>query len=120
MDILYQARVKQDRDAAFLSYTRSICPVCKKLIDAHLVLRADKIFMQKKCPQHGYVEVEISKVVDPAADAFTVAAASTSIAAVCMVFGDGAAFESKRSGSIVEQASAESVAPIAAVAAIAA
>jgi uncharacterized radical SAM superfamily Fe-S cluster-containing enzyme len=64
MDILYQARVKQDRDAAFLSYTRSICPVCKKLIDAHLVLRADKIFMQKKCPQHGYVEVEISSDAD--------------------------------------------------------
>ena len=28
--------VKQDRDAAFLSFTRSICPECKKVIDAHI------------------------------------------------------------------------------------
>jgi uncharacterized radical SAM superfamily Fe-S cluster-containing enzyme len=52
--------VKQDRDAAFFSYTRSICPTCKKLIDAHIVLREDRVWMQKKCPQHGYFEVEIS------------------------------------------------------------
>ncbi|MBD0326172.1 MAG: radical SAM protein, partial [Pyrinomonadaceae bacterium] len=52
--------VKKDRDAAFFSYTRSICPSCKKLIDAHIVLRDDRVWMQKKCSQHGYFEVEIS------------------------------------------------------------
>ena len=52
--------VKQDRDAAFFSYTRSICPTCKKVIDAHIVLRDDRVWMQKKCPQHGYFEVEVS------------------------------------------------------------
>ena len=51
---------KKDRDAAFFSYTRSICPKCKKIIDAHIVLRDDRVWMQKKCPKHGFFEVEIS------------------------------------------------------------
>jgi uncharacterized radical SAM superfamily Fe-S cluster-containing enzyme len=51
---------KRDRDAAFFSYTRSICPTCKKVIDAHIVLRDDKVWMQKKCPRHGFFEVEVS------------------------------------------------------------
>jgi len=60
MDILLQDRQKKDRDAAFFGYTRSICPRCRKLIDAHIVLRSGAVFMQKKCPQHGHFEVEIS------------------------------------------------------------
>jgi uncharacterized radical SAM superfamily Fe-S cluster-containing enzyme len=51
---------KRDRDAAFFSYTRSICPTCKKIIDAHIVLRDDRVWMQKKCPKHGFFEVEVS------------------------------------------------------------
>lgn len=57
-------RVKQDRDAAFLSYTRSICPTCQKIIDAHIVLRDDKIYMQKRCPEHGRFEVLTSDDAD--------------------------------------------------------
>lgn len=64
MDILWQNRTKQDRDAAFLSYTRSICPTCRKVIDAHIVLKGDAVYMQKKCPQHGYHEVLISSDAD--------------------------------------------------------
>jgi hypothetical protein len=60
MDILLEHRQKRDRDAAFFSYTRSICPTCKGLIDAHIVLKGGAVWMQKKCPQHGYFEVEIS------------------------------------------------------------
>ena len=60
LNSLFETPVKQDRDAAFFSYTRSICPTCKKVIDAHIVLRDDRVWMQKKCPQHGYFEVEIS------------------------------------------------------------
>lgn len=59
-----QSSVKKDRDSAFLSYTRSICPDCRDLIDAHIVLRGDKIFMQKHCPKHGYFEVETSSDAD--------------------------------------------------------
>ncbi len=55
---------KQDRDAAFLAFTRSICPECKKVIDAHIVLRDGQVFMQKKCPQHGRFEALTSSDAD--------------------------------------------------------
>ena len=51
---------KRSRDGAFFGYTRSICPTCKKNLDAHIVLRDGRVFMQKRCPQHGYFDVEIS------------------------------------------------------------
>jgi uncharacterized radical SAM superfamily Fe-S cluster-containing enzyme len=53
-------QVKEERDGAFLNYTRSICPRCRKVIDTHVVLRNDKIFFQKRCPEHGSFDVEIS------------------------------------------------------------
>ena len=58
------ANVKQDRNAAFLTYTRSICPNCKDLIDAHIVLRDGAVYMQKRCREHGMFEVEISNDAD--------------------------------------------------------
>lgn len=55
---------KRDRDGAFLHYTRSVCPECKALIDAHLVLKHSQVFMQKRCPQHGPFEVLVSDDAD--------------------------------------------------------
>jgi len=55
---------KRDRSSAFFNYTRSICPTCKKVIDAHIVLRDGRVYMEKKCPQHGHFEVEISSDAD--------------------------------------------------------
>jgi len=55
---------KRDRDAAFLSYTRSICPACKEVIDAHIVLRDGIVLMQKRCRTHGTFEVEVSSDAD--------------------------------------------------------
>ena len=54
------AAVKKDRDSAFYGFTRSICPTCKKVIDAHVVLRGGQVFMEKKCSSHGKFEVLIS------------------------------------------------------------
>ena len=51
---------KRTRDGAFFGYTRSICPTCKKLLDAHILLRDGRVFMQKRCPHHGLFDVEIS------------------------------------------------------------
>ncbi len=56
--------VRRERDAAFLSYTRSICPHCKQVIDAHIVLKGGAVYMQKKCPRHGDFEVETSADAD--------------------------------------------------------
>lgn len=50
----------RERDGAFLQYTRSICPTCTRLIDAHIVLKEGAVFMQKRCPQHGPFEALIS------------------------------------------------------------
>jgi uncharacterized radical SAM superfamily Fe-S cluster-containing enzyme len=50
------ARQKVDRPEIFFEFTRSICPQCKKVIDAHILLREDKVFMRKRCPEHGLFE----------------------------------------------------------------
>src|SRR4051812_5087352 len=62
--MLPTVNVKQDRSSAFLTYTRSICPNCKDVIDAHIVLRDGMVYMQKRCRAHGSFEVEISNDAD--------------------------------------------------------
>ena len=47
---------KVDRDAIFFELTRSICPECRRVIDAQILLRDNKVIMRKRCPDHGVVE----------------------------------------------------------------
>lgn len=47
------------RNEIFWEYTRSLCPVCKKIVDAHVVLRENKVFLRKRCPEHGQSEALI-------------------------------------------------------------
>jgi uncharacterized radical SAM superfamily Fe-S cluster-containing enzyme len=51
-----QTDAKQDADYVFYELTRSICPQCRRLIDAHILLRDNKVFMRKRCPDHGLFE----------------------------------------------------------------
>ena len=51
-----EVRTKQDADTIFYELTRSICPVCRRVIDAQILLREDKVFMRKRCPEHGLFE----------------------------------------------------------------
>ena len=53
-------RVKQDADYIFHELTRSICPECKTVIDAQIIIRDNKVFMRKRCPEHGWFEGIIS------------------------------------------------------------
>jgi len=48
---------KVDRDEVFLELTKSICPVCKAVIDAELNVRDNKVLMRKRCIEHGRFEV---------------------------------------------------------------
>ncbi|MBI3953872.1 MAG: radical SAM protein [Chloroflexi bacterium] len=48
--------VRQDADFIFHELTRSICPVCKLVIDAQVILRNNKVYMRKRCPEHGWSE----------------------------------------------------------------
>lgn len=49
------------KDAAYVFYelTRSICPTCRRVIDAHILIRDNKVYMRKRCPDHGTFEALI-------------------------------------------------------------
>ena len=49
-------RERTERDEVFLELTRSICPVCKRVIDAEVNIRDDKVYLRKRCPEHGTFE----------------------------------------------------------------
>lgn len=48
--------MKRDADYVFFELTRSICPVCRVSIDAHILIRDNKVWMRKRCPEHGPFE----------------------------------------------------------------
>jgi hypothetical protein len=47
---------KADADYVFYELTRSICPECRRVIDAQIVLRDNKVYMRKRCPACGPFE----------------------------------------------------------------
>jgi tetraether lipid synthase len=49
-------RVKKDADYVFYELTRSICPECRRVIDAKILLRDNKVYMAKRCPDCGPFE----------------------------------------------------------------
>ena len=42
-----------DADHVFHELTRSICPECRRVIDAKILLRDNKVYMSKRCPVCG-------------------------------------------------------------------
>ena len=44
---------KQDIDYNFLEFTKSICPVCSDVIDAYVLVKNSRVYMKKRCKQHG-------------------------------------------------------------------
>jgi uncharacterized radical SAM superfamily Fe-S cluster-containing enzyme len=48
--------MRTDTDYVFHELTRSICPNCRRVIDAKVVLREGKVYMRKRCPDCGPVE----------------------------------------------------------------
>jgi uncharacterized radical SAM superfamily Fe-S cluster-containing enzyme len=57
-------------DYVFYELTRSICPQCRRVIDAKILLRHNKVYMRKRCPEHG----EFEALVYGDAQAYTSAA----------------------------------------------
>jgi len=47
---------KRDADYVFYELTRSICPECRRVIDAQIILRDNKVYMRKRCSQCGPFE----------------------------------------------------------------
>lgn len=48
--------VKKVREEVFIEYTKSICPVCKSVVDAQVNIRNDKVYLRKRCRDHGEFE----------------------------------------------------------------
>jgi uncharacterized radical SAM superfamily Fe-S cluster-containing enzyme len=44
------------RDYTYLGTTRSLCPQCRRLLDAKIIVRAGRVFFRKHCPEHGPME----------------------------------------------------------------
>jgi uncharacterized radical SAM superfamily Fe-S cluster-containing enzyme len=47
---------RTDADYVFYELTRSICPDCRRVIDAQVILRNNKVYMRKRCPTCGPFE----------------------------------------------------------------
>ena len=45
---------KSTADSIFHELTRSICPECKRVIDAQIHLKGGRVIMRKRCPDHGW------------------------------------------------------------------
>jgi 7,8-dihydro-6-hydroxymethylpterin dimethyltransferase len=50
---------KRDADYVFFELTRSICPECRRVLDAKILLRDNKVYMARRCPQCGPCEALI-------------------------------------------------------------
>ena len=44
------------RDYTFLGTTRSLCPTCRRLVDAKIIVRDRRVYFRKRCPEHGIFE----------------------------------------------------------------
>ncbi|MBI4493043.1 MAG: radical SAM protein, partial [Chloroflexi bacterium] len=51
-----QAPTRREADYVFYELTRSICPTCRRAIDAQVLLRDNRVYLRKRCPEHGQVE----------------------------------------------------------------
>ncbi|MGH3094441.1 MAG: radical SAM protein [Streptosporangiales bacterium] len=49
-------QAKRDRDEVFYEYTKSICPVCKVVVDAQVNIRDGRVYLRKRCSEHGEFE----------------------------------------------------------------
>jgi len=51
---------RQVADSVFYEVTRSLCPECKKVIDAQIHLKDNRVMMRKRCAEHGWFEALVS------------------------------------------------------------
>ncbi|MHA1819835.1 MAG: radical SAM protein [Promethearchaeota archaeon] len=64
----------EDNNEKVIGETLSICPKCKSILDALLIVRANKVIVKTECPQHGVIEgilydnykryIDIKKVIE--------------------------------------------------------
>ena len=52
------------RNHIFYELTRSLCPECRRLVDAQVLIRDGAVYLRKYCEQHGWHEALVSSDVD--------------------------------------------------------
>jgi uncharacterized radical SAM superfamily Fe-S cluster-containing enzyme len=58
------APARVDRPEIFLELTKSICPLCKRVVDAEVNVRDTRVIMRKRCPEHGPFEALVYSDAD--------------------------------------------------------
>jgi len=58
------ARAREDRPEILWEVTRSLCPECRHVIDATVLLRDGQVIMRKRCPDHGWFEALVFSDAD--------------------------------------------------------
>jgi len=48
------------RDHIFHELTRSLCPQCRRVVDAQVLIRKGAVYLRKCCPEHGWYEALVS------------------------------------------------------------
>src|SRR2546423_10545869 len=44
------------RDYTFLGTTKSLCPHCRRLVEAKIISKSGRVYFRKRCPEHGLVD----------------------------------------------------------------
>ncbi|MBA7649025.1 GTP 3',8-cyclase [subsurface metagenome] len=52
------------RNQVFYELTRSLCPECRQVVDAQILIRDHAVYMRKHCPEHGWHEALVSSDAD--------------------------------------------------------
>mgnify|MGYP001074498025 CR=1 FL=1 len=52
------------RSHIFHGITRSLCPECRRVIDAQVLIRDGALYLRKRCPEHGWHEALVSSDVN--------------------------------------------------------
>ncbi len=52
------------RNHIFYELTRSLCPECRRLVDAQVLIRDGAVYLRKYCQQHGWHEALVSSDAD--------------------------------------------------------
>ena len=53
-----------DRPYTYYDFTLSLCPSCLRRVDAKIIFDEGKVFMLKRCPEHGAQKVLIATDVE--------------------------------------------------------
>jgi uncharacterized radical SAM superfamily Fe-S cluster-containing enzyme len=55
----FQAAKPIERPEILWETTRTLCPECRQVLDGQVLIRDNKVYLRRRCPQHGIIEALI-------------------------------------------------------------